>query len=293
MHTYENLPPSDGIIAALKAQELGSFTAAAEELGLTHTTISRRIAILEKWLGGAIFERLPRGVVLTPIGQRFLAASRQAAEIISNSMDRWKPRHRRTNIRVSIVPSFARLWLIPRLKDLQGSDLNIELILDHKTSEMNRREVDIAIRYGKGKYEDVSSALLFKEYLVPCASPAIAEALSENPSANDILSYPLINDSNQLHWQTWFAQFEIQYRARSIDRRLEDYDTVLSMAAAGLGIALLRMPISEKWIKRGEIVQLGRKSIINPLSHYLVWRKDENKPEIMELISRLKAAANH
>src|SRR3546814_10631765 len=94
----------------LAAAEEGSFSAAAAKLGLTHGSVSRRIASLEHWLGASLFERHGRGVRLTPAGLRFAHDSRQSLGRLSHSAEQWRPRRGRQTVRMSAVPSFARLW---------------------------------------------------------------------------------------------------------------------------------------------------------------------------------------
>src|SRR5690349_17693009 len=114
-HSLDSLPPLDGLSALIAAADTGSFTAAAEALNITHGSVSRRIAALEAWLGTILFERHGRGVRLTPAGQRFATDARRTLGILSRSADQWRPRRGRPTVRLTAVPSFARLWLIPRL----------------------------------------------------------------------------------------------------------------------------------------------------------------------------------
>src|SRR5687767_13251222 len=100
-HSYA-LPPLEGISSLLAAGELGSFTAAAESLGITHGSVSRRIAVLEAWVGTPLFERHGRGVRLTPAGERFSREARAALETLQRSPEQWRPRGRKSTVRVSV-----------------------------------------------------------------------------------------------------------------------------------------------------------------------------------------------
>ncbi|MGL5839557.1 MAG: LysR substrate-binding domain-containing protein [Sphingorhabdus sp.] len=291
MHSYERLPPFDGLVAMLAAAEQGSFSAAAESLGLTHGSVSRRIAQLEHWLGAAVFERQARGVVLTPAGQRFAATASKAVGLLTEQAEQWRPRKGQQRVRLSMVPSFARLWLIPRLAELQGDDLIVDLITEHRPSDLDAREADIAIRYGTGPFHDVDAQLLFSEDLVPCASPQIATGLLAHPSGEELLRHCLIHDSNHGHWQAWLAREGIRYHPRASDRRFEDYDLVLEAAAAGLGIALLRRPLADSWVERRALTLLSNDALANSAAHHIVMRRGEQRPEVLELGRRIKAAS--
>lgn len=103
MHVSESLPPLDGLNVLLAAADAGSFTAAAEILGITHGSVSRRIAALERWLGTELFERHGRGVRLTPAGQRFAADARMALSSLTRSADQWRPPRGRQTVRLIVI----------------------------------------------------------------------------------------------------------------------------------------------------------------------------------------------
>lgn len=292
VHSFDNLPPFDAIIAALAAAEERSFSGAAERLALTHGSVSRRIAQLEHWLGAPVFERLPRGVAPTPAGQRFLADASGALAILQRSGERWRPRTGRSVVRLSVVPSLARLVLIPSMAELQGDDLSIELIVEHRPSDVEAKESDIAIRYGKGRYEGVTSELLLRERLVPCATPGLAARI-DRTDPSSMLAHPLIHDSNPDHWRGWLRTQGIDYRPRSQDRRFEDYDLVLQAAAAGLGLAMLRMPTASDRYGADVLVPISEITIENPLAHYMVSREGEARSHVLEARARIRRLFDH
>lgn len=286
-----NLPPLEGLKALLAAADTGSFSAAAEALGITHGSVSRRIAALEAWLGTRLFERHGRGVRLSPAGQRFAAETRQTLGALSRSAEQWRPWRGRQTVRLSAVPSFARLWLLPRLGRLEGEKIHVELVMDHRPTDLNGREADVAIRYGRGFSEGVEARLLFSETLAPAAAPVLADKIGPDTALEALLRFPLLHDSDTSQWRSWLSEAGVRYRPRWQDRRFEDYDTVLAAAAAGLGIAFLRMPLAGDWIEDGRLVRIGERSQPNPAAHYLCTRPEEHRAAVMALCQRLIAAA--
>jgi LysR family glycine cleavage system transcriptional activator len=288
-----NLPPLDGLTAVLAAIRSGSFTAAAEELGLTHGAISRRVQTIEYWLGTPLFERHARGVRATPAGQRFAREVEQALATISQSAEHWKPRRELETVRISVVPSFAKLWLLRRLSDLQGSpaQIRIDLSTEHRLANVEGREVDLAIRYGAGHWPGLRAHLLFRETLFPVAAPALARRLGVNAPCQRIVQEPLLHDSDTTHWRSWLASSGYRYRPRASDRRFEDYDVVLAAAEAGLGVALMRAPLALSAIAEGRLVRVNRKSIPNPASHWIVTRSREERHAVLRLIERISSLA--
>jgi len=288
------LPPLDGLTAVLAAIRAGSFTAAAEELGLTHGAVSRRIQSVERWLGTPLFERHARGVRATPAGQRFAREVEQALATISQSAEHWRPPRELETVRISVVPSFAKLWLLPRLRALQGTppELRIELLVEHRLANLEGREVDLAIRYGAGAWPGLRTRLLLRETLFPVAAAEIARRLGPRASAERIAQEPLLHDSDTAQWRAWLLSCGQRYRPRARDRRFEDYDLVLAAAEAGLGIALLRAPLAASVLASGRLVQLNDHVIHNKASHWIVTRADEDRPTLLRLIERMSSESS-
>lgn len=287
-HTYTHLPPQEALVALLAAARCGSFSTAAQELGVTHGTISRRIAIVEDWMGTQMFERKARGVVLTPAGQRFAMDAERALSLLLQSADRWRPARGTARVTLSVVAAFARLWLLPRLKRLEGEDgsLHVEVATDHRPVELGA-EADIAVRYTQETWSGATGYLLFGEDLVPAAHPDIAAKLGHEPMASVVAGFPLIHDSNVSLWRLWLEEGGHAYRQRPVDRRFEDYDTVLAAAEAGLGVALLRRPVVEGW-RASRLVTLSARAIINPRRHIVMVREGETRPAVLECVARLQ-----
>lgn len=284
-----SLPPLEGLAALIAAAEQGSFTGAADMLGLTHGSVSRRVAAVEAWLGVPVFERHGRGVHLTPAGQRFLTEARQAIAILGQSAERWRPRLGRPTVRLSVVPSFARLWLLPRLAHLEQSDLRVEVLASHRPADLEGRESDLAIRYGGGNWDGVDARLLMAETLAPVAIPTLAEEIG---AALESLTLdrlpPLLHDSDSSQWRVWLKDVGIRYRPRWQDRRFEDYDTVLAAARAGLGVALLRLPLAQAQVADGHLVHISKREAANPRSHFLCRRPVEERGAVLELAERIR-----
>lgn len=288
-YSLPSLPPLEGLTAVLAAAEAGSFTGAAEALGVTHAAISRRVAVVEAWLGTTLFERQGRGVALTPAGRRFAAEVEDALSRIEQVADRWRPRRGGEVVRLSLVPSFAKLWVLPRMAALQGDppDVRVELLIEHRPLDLEAREADLVVRYGRGGWPGVDAHLLFHEHLAPAARPALAARIGAAASAAQIARHPLIHDSDTRQWRDWLGAEDVRYRPRQIDRRFENYDMVLAAAEAGLGVCLIRLPLAEDWLTSGKLVRLSDRQSKNPASHFLGMRHGEARPAVLDLAKRM------
>jgi LysR family transcriptional regulator, glycine cleavage system transcriptional activator len=292
MHSSYDLPPLDGLTALLAAADEGSFSGAAAKLGLTHGSVSRRIALLEHWLGTPVFERHGRGVRLTPAGLRFAKETRRSLGELSLSAEHWRPRRGRQTVRLSVVPSFARLWLLPRLASIEGSDVHVDLALEHRTIDFDAREADVAIRYGRGAWVGIEATPIMAEWLIPVASTGLRGRLGATPDLAELLRWPLLHDSDTSQWRALLLKAGISYRPRWQDRRFEDYDTVLAAAEAGLGVALLRRPLADDWLTAGRLIAVGSQSLANPAGHFVCIRAGETRQVVLTLRDRLAAIAS-
>jgi LysR family glycine cleavage system transcriptional activator len=285
-------PPMDSLKVAVVAARTGSFTAAAEALGLTHGAVSRRVRSVENWLGTPLFERAGRGVALTPEGLRLVRTAEQAFDAIARCADQWRPHRGVQTVRLSVVPSFARLWLMPRMRVLQGEpqDLRIDLAIEHGLADVAGGAVNLAVRYGSGQWPGLRSHLLLQERLLPVAAPALADTLGARAKPDALLRLPLIHDSDASQWRLWLeAAGGPRFRPRSIDRRFEDYDLVLAAAEAGLGVALARLPLAQAWLDDGRLRAVSHRAVANPHAHFIVQRPGEDREPVLRLQARLAA----
>jgi DNA-binding transcriptional LysR family regulator len=286
VHNSPHLPPLDTLEAFVTAARTGSFTATAARLGVTHGAVSRQIGRLERWLGAPVFERQARGVSLNPDGWRFFARAEAALATLGGVENRWAPQRRAAVVRLSATPSFAGLWLFPRLTALEGGDLSVEIVVEHRLADFSDG-LDLAVRCGRGPWEGVTSALLWRESLIPVASPGIVAGLASAFDPNDLMALPLLHDSTIAGWQAWLAAAGVAYVQRPSDRRFEDYNLVLEACAAGLGLALGRSGLVEPALESGRLVRLGERYAPNTVAFHLVRPESALRAPAAEFAARL------
>jgi DNA-binding transcriptional LysR family regulator len=291
-HSSPPLPPLDALRAFEAAARLGSFSAAASHLHLTHGAISRQVAKLEHWLGEKLFERQARGVALTPQGQRLYQSASEAFALIADSSNRWIERRGAAVVRLTSIPSISSLWLMPRLKTFEEGDppLRIEFVVEHRNIDLETEGIDLAIRCGRGILPGRVSLRLFEEHCFPVASQALADALGTG-APERLLDCPLVHDSDGSGWRAWFAAQGMDYRPRPQDRRFEDYNLVLDAAAHGLGVALARPPLAGEALRTGRLVMVDPRTALNPVSYWLDRPVGRLRPSAAELARRIMAEA--
>ena len=282
-------PPLATLEVALLAARLGSFSEAASDLGITHGAVSRKIASLEAWLGLLLFERHGRGVRPTPDGQRFVAQIDEAFRQIDQASDRWR-RPDSSTLRLSVVPAFAKLWLLSRLTVLEAeTGCRIDLAIDHRNADLEAGEADIAIRYGRGRWQNLDARPLGVERHYPIASAVTVAELGTRPSLSRLLSMPLIHDSDATGWRNWIKTVHgAALKPKRNDRRFEDYTLTLAAAEEGLGVALARAPMVTSSLRKGQLIVLDDRSSESPLNYFILKRIGDVRSPVLSFIEAVK-----
>lgn len=198
------LPPLNALRAFEAAGRHESFTRAAEELGVAHSSISRHVRGLEDRLGAQLFKETSRGVTLTQAGHAYLADIRPAFEVIAEATERFSDQPAGV-VNVSCDPSFAIHWLIPALGDFETRFPEVELRIQG-TSELaniERFEADLAIRFLRSGWMEGPNDLLSDAPMTVYASPdLIAEPVTD---PEEFLQYRLLKDRDGDPWREWFV----------------------------------------------------------------------------------------
>jgi LysR family transcriptional regulator, glycine cleavage system transcriptional activator len=292
-HSSIARPPLANLETVCLVAQEGSFSAAATAAGITHGAISRRIGAVENWLGFPLFERHGRGVRLTPDGQRFVGRVGQAFAIIDGATDQWREQRAAQLVKLSVLPSFVKLWLFERLAWLEQGDppLRIELQIESALADIDAGKADLAIRYGRGVWSGLEVEPFMSEELYPIASRDLARKLAGATDA-DLADYPLLHDSDLTGWRAWLGPCGIRLKPRPQDRRFEDYSLVLSAAEAGLGIALARSPLTDDYLRKSGLVRVSKRTIQSPLNFYLVTPPGQTRQKTRTLMNRLLKATS-
>lgn len=252
----------------------GGVSRAADALHLTHSAVSHQIRALQEELGVALFEKRGRGLALA--SEAFAFASRiEAAFNEIEQATRELATGRRTRLRVSTIPSFAARWLLPRFGDFIAShpEIDVEVESSPRVADIKGGEIDIAIRFGSGRYPGLHTELLMRDWLFPVCSPEFARTHRLGDPAS-IDGLPLLHSDNE-PWSWWFPAAGIV--AEEPERGLMFSDSALMLQAAitGQGLGLARQTIAADAIRAGLLVRPFRALAESPHLYYFVCRKDK------------------
>jgi len=266
-----HLPPLASLRAFEAAARHLNFTRAAEELHLTHGAISHQMKALEAQLGVTLFRRERRRLLLTDAGQRFAARVRAILGELSESVDAIAGKADPRVLTVSVLPSFASRWLIPRLASFQRRhpDIDLHVSASHAMAEFGADGVDIAVRFGRGGWPGVVAEKLFDEEVFPVASPKlVSERWPLKPRELD--RFPLLRSERE-PWMPWFRAVGLAFEEPKRGPIFSDEILMLQAAEQGLGIALARGAIAAPEIAAGRLVRLFPDRVPPRSAYYLVY----------------------
>jgi LysR family transcriptional regulator, glycine cleavage system transcriptional activator len=269
-----NRPPLHALQGFVAAARLGNLSRAAESLHLTVSALSHQIKALEERLGYRLFVRGSRGIALTDDGRRLLERIAPHLAAIEQALRPFTAR-RDEVLTISLIPSMASAWLIPRLSRFLGAHPQLEFSL-RSTAELvdfdRDPDIDAALRSGGGRWPGLIAEHLFDEALVPVASPTLLQRLHTElgtPTLGDLYRWPLLGDPGG-YWDRWFAHYETPRPARYV-AGFDDGDAMQRAAVEGVGIGLARITRAQPLLDSGLLRPLVAERLHTDYAHYLVY----------------------
>jgi len=288
------------------ARTLG-FGAAAEELHITQSAISRQIKGLEDELGAQLFVRGTRHVQITPAGQTLLRAVEPLLAKLDTSVQHIRRSRSRQRVSVTTFASFGSLWLLPRIEAFQRShpDIDIRVSAHDAIADLDDPELDLALRYCSPDQVPPGGVHLFDETLTPAVSRSLWERISNGAAAPlrraaDLAGQTLLEEDDDrastefLSWRHWLACHDQPALEPQRWLYLNFTYQQVQAALAGHGVALARVPLVVEALQRGELVEpfgeAGR--IVSPFSYWmLVAPASRARPEVAQFTSWVEAEA--
>ena len=308
MNQLRHRPLAIGALRAFEAvARLLSFRAAAEELHLTQSAISRQIRGLEEELGATLFQRGTRHVELSADGAALQGAAVALIERLDATVRQIRQAKGRRVVNVTTFASFASLWLIPRLEAFQREhpDMDIRVSAHDQIVELEDSELDLALRYCAPGRMPSHAQRLFGEVLTPVVSPWMAhqaEAGQAPPLREpaDLARYTLAEEDDQrpsglyLSWRRWLRERGLPDLQPRRWMYLNFTYQQVQAAVAGQAVALARLPLVSESLGRGELVEpfgpLGRMD--SPSVYWLLLsRQGRSRPEVVQFAEWIAAQA--
>jgi LysR family glycine cleavage system transcriptional activator len=263
-------PPLHALQGFVAAARSGNLSRAAEALHLTVSALSHQIRGLEERLGQQLFVREARGVSLTADGRQLFERVAPHFDALEQALRPFRVR-REDVLTLTLMPSFAASWLVPRLPRFLVAHPQLEINLQSSTALVDfDREltVDAGLRFGAGQWPGLEAVHLLDDWITPTASPDLLARLGR-PTLQTLDRYPLLGAPGG-GWKDWFAAFGGSLPARFV-ATFDDSETLHRAAAEGLGVALGRMTLARPLVDAGRLVPLFPQRLKAGFAHYLVY----------------------
>lgn len=290
--TTRRLPPLNALRAFEAVARHQSITAAAEELCVTHSAVSRHVAKLEDYLGVKLFTREHQRLTLNSRGGDYASRlTRLLDDLESLTAATFKGPASRAPLRVCVYPTYASRVLIPRLARFRAVHPQIEFQLETRSELPQNRhmDVDVSIALGTGQWQDVEAAHLCNEELLPVASPRL---LSGGPLADvrelDRLTLlhavPRLND-----WARWFARMGAPEIDAYRGMRFDTSGLAYQAAIKELGVAMAQTTYIQEDIDEGRLVAVFSTPLETERSFYALYAPSKrDDPRVVAFVQWLR-----
>ena len=293
-----NLPPLNFIEGFEAAARHLSFTKAAAELFLTQSAVSRQIKALEDQLGVQLFERRTRALSLTPEGEALFQTVADVLRRIEETTQHIQGRAQERTFTVTTTPSFASLWLIPRLVGYtrENPKVDVRISASAELVDLERSGIELAIRYGGSK---VAGSKLFGEEVFPvCAPSLLRDAKHPLATPADLKHHVLLHfaDLNRgtptLDWSMWLQSVGLPNLEPAGALHFSHYDQIVLAAVNGQGVALGRSPLIKRFIREGKLHAPFDTKFVAARAYYVIASKSsERNTDVKNFVSWLQAEA--
>lgn len=284
------LPSIPSLLALEAVDRLGSASAAAAELALTHSAVSRQLKVLEGQIGVTLLVRDGKGLALTPAGAGYAQSVRDCLQDLAQASLRLRASGSRDRLDLALTPSFGLHWMTPRLHDFMRAHPGILVNQGTRLTRFDfaREKFDAAVHFGADDWPGMQSLPLWPDRVIPLAAPALCPDGPMAPAR--ILELPLLHlDTRPGAWETWFESHGLpagQLRGMLFDQ----FVTMAEAAAAGFGVALLPDFLAEVELASGRLVRAYPDYLAGEGRYALAWpRNSTPRPALAALIEWLQA----
>ena len=274
------LPPLNALRAFEAAGRHLSFTKAAAELHVTPAAVSHQVKALEDTLGVKLFRRLTRGLLLTDAGQALLPGLGKGFDGLAAAVEGLSGLEDGGVLTVSVLQSLAAKWLVPRLDRFHAAHPDIDLRVSStiRLVDFARDDVDLAIRYGRGRWPGLRAELMLTEELFPVCSPALLEGPHPLKQPDDLRHHTLLHDESWKvvfigdfpEWSAWLETAGVGDIDATHGPGMSPSAMVIQAAIDGQGVALGRSVLVAADLADGRLVKPFEPTIPLDYAYYLV-----------------------
>jgi LysR family glycine cleavage system transcriptional activator len=298
-HERRRLPPLNALRAFEAAARHLNFSRAADELSVTPGAVSQQIQNLEDYVGAPLFKRTPKGLLLTDAAQTALPALREAFDRLAEAASLLTAAVDGRRLTLTAPPSFAAKWLVPRLGAFEQGHPQVDVWLSAAMElvDLSAGEVDVAIRYGSGRYPGLEVRRLMSETVIPVISPELATDVALD-TVDDLKNHVLLHDGSPdlddscPDWSMWLAARGVRGVDGMRGPRFNQSSLVIEAAVNGRGVALAKRTLAQADLDANRLVAPLQIATAVDFAYYLVHSKAKGRlPQVKAFISWIEAEA--
>jgi LysR family glycine cleavage system transcriptional activator len=253
------------------AAEHLSFTQAAQTLGVTTAAVSMQVRALEEYLRTPLFRRRGRLIELTADGERLLPRVRGGLDELERAIDEARLDRRSGPLTITMLSSFLQQWLLPRLSDFQKLHPAIDLRV-HTSAllvDFLHSDVQAAIRFGAGDWNQMHIDKLLDDWLVPVCTPQLLDKYGPVETREDLRKHRLLHSVGE-PWRCWIEGMAVAEEWAPSGASFDDSIAVLRLAEAGQGLALARWSLAAREVAAGRLAIASRTFFRTNRGYYFV-----------------------
>jgi LysR family glycine cleavage system transcriptional activator len=264
------LPPLTALRAFEAAGRHANFARAAGELSITAAAVSQQVRSLEGFLGVRLFTRRARGVELTAAGAEYARSLGLLLDQLALATERARRTEEPGRLTIATTPSFAARWLMPRLAGFLElhPEFDVRLSTSNTVADFARQDIDVAVRYGTGRWPGLKAQLLLTAELFPVCSPSFRQGSRPLRAPADLQPRTLLRLAMD-DWPRWLEAAGLAGR-RAEGPQFSDAGLLTQAAVAGQGIALGQSVIVADDLAAGYLIEPFRLRIPSGMAYYLV-----------------------
>jgi LysR family glycine cleavage system transcriptional activator len=273
------LPPMNSIRAFEAAVRLGSFSAAAGELGVTHGAISRQVKVIDGFLGIELFKPSGRGLEPTELAREYALELRAGLDRIGLATEQIAEPTTSRVLRVNSTHTFAIRWLIPRLSTFQDRYPGIDVRLSTSSTPIEQvpDPFDVVIRRYAMQFPGFECRPVLEDVRLPVCAP---EVLARRPitCVADLVHHTLLCPKRPSGvWDQWLSLAGLDTDLVVRRQRFENFYVALQAAIEGLGLALAPLQLVANDLAAGRLVTPFRQPTLHCHPIEVLYPLSENR----------------
>ena len=290
MHESQDQPSLNALQVFESAARNGSFTRAADELGISQPAVSHAVRLLETELGSVLFNRRNKGVFITQSGKYLMEQVAFGLNVIYQAVREVRTMSVEHQVTLAVSTATATWWLLPRIARFKKLYPKIELrvITTDKDLDLDRDRVDLAITLGSGSFESYQNWKFVDEEVYPVCSPGFLSKHGPIRDVKSLAKLPLLHleerYKSRISWTDWLTSFGVVLRRENAMFRFNDYSIVLQAAIEGQGIAQGWKHLVEPLIAQGLLVRPLSENVTTDQPFYVIAPKNlEMRNDVLNL----------